>query len=136
MTRTILAMLLAGSAAATAAVPAFAQTGITLGERPITRAEVVAFVGRQFARMDMNHDGQINPAEFEAYRARQGDRAQTGLGHIGRRWFEKTDADYDGAVTLKEAEARPLELFDIADINRDGTASVQEQSVAQIFMGK
>jgi hypothetical protein len=32
--------------------------------------------------------------------------------------------------------ARPVEMFDMADIDRDGVASIQEQSVAQIFMGK
>lgn len=136
MTRTLLAMLLAGSVAAIAIEPAHAQSGIMLGERPISRAEVMIFVKKQFARMDTNHDGHVRPDEFEAYRAQQGDRSQTGLGHVGRRWFEKSDADQDGAVTLREAEARPIELFDIADVNHDGIASVQEQTVAQIFMGK
>lgn len=133
--KTILAILLAASAAALAA-PAPARAGIMLGERPIARTEVAAFAKKQFAQMDANHDGHVSPPEFEAYRAQQGDREQTGLGHIGRRWFEKADADYDGEVTLEEAVARPVEMFDMADINRDGIASVQEQSVAQIFMGK
>lgn len=135
MIKTTLAMFLAASAVAIAA-PALAQAGIMLGERPITRAEVAAFAKKQFAQMDTNHDGHVTPPEFEAYRAQQGDRERTGLGHIGRRWLKKTDADYDGEVTLEEAVARPVEMFDMADINRDGIASVQEQSVAQVFMGK
>jgi hypothetical protein len=118
------------------AIPALAQSGIALGERPINRVEVSQFVKKQFATMDVNHDGRISPSEFEAYRAKQGDQAQTGLGHIGRRWFEKTDADGDGRVTLQEAEDRPLQLFDMADVDRDGTASIEEQSMAQLIIGK
>ena len=130
-----LALLLAASVALTATSPAGSQ-GIMLGERPISRAEVAAFAKKQFVEMDTNHDGHVAPAEFEAYRAQQSDRGQMGLAHIGRRWFEKTDTDNDGRVTLDEAVARPLEMFDMADINRDGVASIQEQSVASIFMGR
>lgn len=116
--------------------PCFAQSAITLGERPITRTDVSSFVRKQFAVMDGNHDGHVSPAEFEDYRARQVGKVQAGIGHIGARWFEKTDADGDGRVTLQEAEARPLRFFDMADANGDGTASVEEQSVAKLFMGK
>jgi hypothetical protein len=116
------------------AASAFAQSGITLGERPIRRTEVVAFVRKQFAEMDSNHDGQVSPAEAQAYRARQPAGEQTGLGHIGGHWFEKTDADGNGRVSLQEAIDRPLRLFDMADMNHDGVASVEEQSMAQLFL--
>lgn len=127
--------LLAFSIAA-AACPAFAQSALALGERPIARSEVIAFVKKQFATMDTDHNGSVSPAEFEAYHAQQAGKAQAGLGHVGSHWFEKTDENGDGRVTLEEAEARPLQLFDLADINHDGTASVEEQSMAQMFMGK
>ena len=128
-------MLLAASAVATAAVPVRAQKAIMLGERPIARGEVAAFASRQFAEMDTNRDRRVSPGECEAYRASQGDRAQTGLGHIGRRWFERTDTNFDGKVTREEAIARPLGMFDMADANRDGVASLREQSLAQLFIG-
>ena len=131
-----LTILLAISSGALIAAPALAQSALTLGERPITRTEVIAFVKKQFAEMDTDHNGSISPAEFEAYRTRQGGKSQAGLGHIGGHWFEKVDTDGNGRVTLEEAEARPLQLFDLADINHDGTASVEEQSMAQMFMGK
>jgi hypothetical protein len=136
MIRTMAALLLSLSAQAVLVSPATAQSSIALGERPIKRTEVVAFVKRQFAQMDRNHDGRVDPAEFEAYRAAQGDKAGAGLGYIGRRWFERADTNGDGRVTLEEAQVRPLQLFDMADANRDGTASLQEQSVASSFMGK
>jgi len=134
MTKIEITLLLALSAAV--AAPAMAQDSIALGERPIRRAEVAAFVDKQFAVMDANRDQKISPAEFETFHARQPPKARSGLGHVGGRWFEKTDANSDGKVTLAEARARPLQLFDMADVNRDGTASVNEQSMAMLFMGK
>jgi hypothetical protein len=136
MIRTITALLLTLCAQAALVSPAAAQSSIALGERPIKRVEVVVFVKRQFAQMDANRDGHVDPAEFEAYRARQGDREGAGLGYIGRRWFERADGNGDGRVTVEEAQVRPLQLFDMADANRDGTASLTEQSVASLFMGK
>ena len=122
--------------AATLTSPCLAQTAIALGERPITRSEVLSFVKKQFGVMDGNHDGHVSPAEFESYRARQASRDQAGIGHIGARWFEKSDADGDRRVTLQEAEGRPLRFFDMADANGDGVASVNEQSVAKLLLGK
>lgn len=117
-------------------VPAFAQADLTLGERPIKRAEVIAFVKKQFAEMDTNRDGQVSEAEFQAYREKQPDDGKRGIGHIGGRWLEKTDTDGSGRVSLEEAIARPLKMFDMADMNGDGVASVEEQSMAQLLMGK
>ena len=126
---------LIGAAAAATTASLHAQSAIVLGERPIARPEVSAFVRKQFAQMDSSRDGRVSPAEFEAYRARQGERRQRGLGYVGRRWFERTDANVDGNVSLAEAIARPLEMFDMADVDRDGTASIREQSLAQLFIG-
>jgi hypothetical protein len=119
-----------------AGMPALGQSSIALGERPIRRVEVIAFVEKQFAEMDTNHDGQVSASEFEAYRARQPEEAKAGLGHIGSHWLEKTDVDGNRRVSLEEAVSRPLQLFDMADMNHDGIASVNEQSMAQLLMGK
>jgi len=130
MTKTIFTALAALSAATAA------QAGLQLGERPITRAEVIATVKKQFAQMDTNHDGSISESEFEAYRevqARMPDEGR-GLTHIGRSWFERSDTNGDGRISLTEAQGRPLELFDMADANHDGVASVSEQSLAQLFV--
>jgi Ca2+-binding EF-hand superfamily protein len=118
------------------ALPASAQA-LELGQRPIKRAEVVAGVKAQFATMDRNHDGVVDEAEFEAYRAKQAQLPDGGAGlyHIGSRWFEKSDANGDGRITLTEAEARPLQMFDLADANHDGIASVAEQKVAMMLKG-
>ncbi|RYD89826.1 MAG: hypothetical protein EOP61_30815 [Sphingomonadales bacterium] len=113
-----------------------AQAGLQLGERPITRGEVISTVKKQFAQMDRNHDGAIGPDEFEAYRELQAQMPDQGRGltRIGRSWFERSDTNGDGRVSLSEAQGRPLELFGMADANGDGVASVSEQSLAALFV--
>lgn len=118
-----------------ASAPALAQDLSALPDRPIARSEVVAAVKRQFAGMDANHDGVVTRDEFERYRAHQ--PAATGvaaLTHVGEHWFEHVDADGDGRVTPAEASARPLRLFDLADVNHDGTVSVGERQAAQALL--
>lgn len=133
MPRILIPFFLALSAQAALAAPT--PSSIALGERPIRRGEVVAFVKRQFADMDTNRNRLISPPEYEAYRARQGDKTRAGLGYIGRSWFVKSDVDGDGRVTPIEAEARPLQFFDLADVDNDGIATVREQSLASLFLG-
>lgn len=132
MTRTMLVALLSLSATTAA------QAGLSLGDRPIARKEVVATVRQQFAEMDANHDGGVSQEEFERYRAIQNAQPDRGRGltRITRSWFERGDADGDGRVSPGEAQTRPLELFDMADLNRDGVASLPEQSMAALLMGK
>ena len=126
----ILALLAIGSAVS-------AQGLDALPDRPIKRAEVISVVQRQFAAMDVNHDGVVTQAEFDRYRARQGNAPAKGIeamSHVGGRWFERADADGDGRVTLMEAQARPLRFFDIADTNRDGVVSLEERRIASVLM--
>lgn len=129
--------LLLAPALALLATSALAQTAEQFPDRPIARAEVIAVVKRQFAAMDTNHDGAVTQAEFGAFRAHQSPAPPSGvdaLAHIGGNWFARADANGDGRVTLAEAEARPLQLFDLADVNRDGVVSVKERQVAMALM--
>ena len=127
MTRLFLFAALSGLVA-----PAIAQ----VPDGPITRTQVQAAVRRQFAQMDTNHDGTVTRAEFDAYRARTS-RAATDdpFGHVGSHWFDRADASGNGRVTLAEAEQRPMQLFDIADLDHDGTISPQERRMAEMLMG-
>ncbi|MDT9600696.1 EF-hand domain-containing protein [Sphingosinicella rhizophila] len=134
----ILPALIAVAAPAVLAAPdqAAAVQNLALGERPIRRAEVVAFVKKQFTRMDTNRDGSISPGEYRAYRATQPAKADAGLGYIGRSWFDKSDTDGDGGISPGEAQARPLRFFDLADVDGDGVATIREQSLASLFIGR
>ncbi|RYD90263.1 MAG: hypothetical protein EOP61_29940 [Sphingomonadales bacterium] len=129
MTRFVVALL--ALAAGTAA-----QAGLQLGERPISRAEVISTVKKQFAQMDTNRNGSISEEEFFAYREIQAQMPDGGRGltRIGKSWFERSDEDGDSRITLREAQGRPLELFGMADANGDGIASVNEQSLAALFV--
>lgn len=130
MTKMILAAALALTAGSAA------QAGLELGERPIARGEVISTVKQQFAEMDRDRNGSVSPEEFEAYRAVQNARPDRGRGltRIGRSWFDKSDTNGDGRVSPQEAQGRPLQLFDMADLDRDGVASISEQSMAAIFI--
>jgi len=130
MTKTIIVALLSLSAASAA------HAGLELGQRPITRTEVATVAKKQFTEMDSNKNGSVSPEEFERYREIQNAQPDQGRGltHIGRSWFAKCDTDGDGRVSLAEAQARPLGLFDMADADRDGVASLAEQSMAMLFI--
>jgi len=118
------------------AVAAAAPVGAQVPDGPITRAQVEAAARRQFNRMDANRDGAVTRAEFDAYRARTADApAGDPFGHVGGHWFERADANNNGRVTLEEASARPLQLFDMADLNHDGTVDGSERRMAEMLMG-
>ena len=86
--------------------------------------------------MDRNHDGTISEDEFMAYRDYQATLPDQGRGltHIGKSWFDRSDDNGDGRISLREAQGRPLQLFGMADANGDGVASVNEQSLAALFV--
>lgn len=129
---------LAAGLAALSATAAVAQTASQFPDRPIARTEVIAVVKRQFAQMDANRDSVVTRAEFDRFRAHQAPAPASGvdaLSHIGAGWFDRADTKGDGRVTLDEALARPLHLFDLADVNKDGVVSVQERQVAMTLMG-
>jgi hypothetical protein len=101
-----------------------------------------------FARLDANRDGVLSRAEFDAPRAglsegRPGQRGQrfgrrggrqSGMGMaggFGGRAFASADVDRDGRVSLQEAQAGALRLFDRVDANRDGTVTPEERRAAR-----
>lgn len=100
-----------------------------------------------FAAMDANKDGSISRAEFDAgHAAREGGEhgmrghhgkgdARMGPGRMhrmgGGHMMTMADADKDGKVSLAEALKRPLERFDAADANKDGTLTPEERKAAR-----
>ncbi len=119
---------------------------------------------REFARLDSNHDGSISKAEFDVAPIGHGPgdpgmmpppppggpgpmvHGRMGMGpmggpgsHMGMmmmggRWFDKADANHDGAVTLAEAQTAAAALFDKLDTNHDGVISPDEMRAA--FAGR
>lgn len=97
-----------------------------------------------FARLDADKDGSISRAEFDAPRAKGGDRAER-RGHRGHHrgmagrgggahMFDRADANNDGRVSLAEASAPALQRFDRADANGDGTLTPEERKAAREAM--
>jgi Ca2+-binding EF-hand superfamily protein len=54
-----------------------------------------------------------------------------GMGGFGANMLERLDSDHDGRVSLAEAQARALAMFDRADANRDGTVTQDERRAAR-----
>ncbi|WP_343526224.1 EF-hand domain-containing protein [Sphingomonas sp.] len=99
--------LVTGLVAATLAMPAMAQD---------TRASAAAKFSREFKARDTNHDGVLTKAEVKAAIMRMGNgQKQIDAVHAGRLadlWFAKADANQDGKVTEKEAQALLSRTFD------------------------
>ncbi len=103
----------------------------------------------RFAKLDTDKNGQLSPQEFAARPARpegvetadagkrEGGHRRWGRHHrgagmmMGGKWFERLDADKNGAVTLAEAQGQALQRFDATDANKDGTISPEEMKAAR-----
>ncbi|HKP11607.1 MAG TPA: EF-hand domain-containing protein [Blastocatellia bacterium] len=75
-----------------------------------------------FDRLDANHDGFIDEAEWNAIRSRMG-----GGPRVGEGMAKFLDADKDGKVTRDEF-AKIVALFDLLDANHDGALSQEEMN--------
>jgi hypothetical protein len=93
----------------------------------LTRQEFDAGHAARFAAMDANHDGQV---AREERRAQHQARREGGEGHRGghhRAAFSRADANNDGNITREEFLARPNQMFDRIDANRDGVIQAGER---------
>jgi hypothetical protein len=151
MTMSIFAALAAAAAAPVAppapVAPTPAPSGVEAPRimRPVTRVEVQAQVQAAFARLDANHDGFVTREEAEAGRpprpegaagagaGRGGFRGGGGnmFARFGGRGFAEMDANTDGKVSLAEANAFAMRIFDRFDTNKDGTISPEERQAAR-----
>lgn len=97
-----------------------------------------------FAKIDADKNGALSKEEFSAPRDRadRGDRRGGHHGHgmkghhggMGGMWFERADANKDGKVSLAEASAGALAMFDKVDTDRNGTISPAEHDAARDAM--
>lgn len=93
------------------------------GDGFVTRAEFDAGHASRFARLDADNNGQLTREEMRAQRGRRG----RGGHHGGGMHLTRADANNDGNVTREEFLARPTEMFDRLDANRDGVISAAER---------
>lgn len=96
-----------------------------------------------FDRLDANKDGVLSRDEFAkgqdrrrewraAHKGAGGRHAMRGM--MGAHMLAMGDADKDGKVSLKEAEAMALHHFDEVDSNRDGRISDDERKAMHLKM--
>ena len=82
-----------------------------------------------FSRGDINKDGAITRAEFDAMASQMHAHMQQagvrrgGAGHM----FGMADLNKDGKVSLSEAQSAALQHFDRADLNKDGKLTPDER---------
>ena len=156
---------LALSAAAIMAAGGTAAYAHNHGKMPMgdmTRAQAQEYAESRFAKMDVNSDGVISPADREArmaarfaamdansdgsisqdeFMAAHADRGEGHKGHrMGRRghggamMMKMADANADGQVTKDEFVAAALAHFDKADADKNGTVTAEERKAAMQAM--
>src|SRR5690349_4362392 len=82
--------------------------------RMSTRADVQAHVAKMFAKLDLNHDGQVTMAEAEAAHGQhaQANDAQPTMHHRAgfSHLFARADTNKDGVVTRAEFDAASAQM--------------------------
>jgi Ca2+-binding EF-hand superfamily protein len=129
-----------------------------MGEHAMHMAEGAMDPGAMFDKLDTNHDGVISRQEFMAGHARMHERhviimreerssdGKSGADHMMMRMhgmgdrdfvdhlFAMADANHDGRISLKEAEAAMLAHFDRMDLNHDGRITPDDHRNVRIIM--
>jgi len=85
-----------------------------------------------FVRADVNKDGVVTRAEYEAAVAsgKIKSRRSNMRGNAIARLFDQADINKDGKVSLDEAQNAALKQFDAADLNHDGVLTPDERRQA------
>ena len=128
-----------GPAAKKAAAPAKPAKP---GKGDVTRAQVIAQTKQIFALADANKDGFIDQPEFRVRMtavlnrnppgtpgAPSKEQAQRMLDAAAAS-FKTLDTDGNGKLSLSEASKRPMEAFDMADVDHDGVVTMAEKMAA------
>lgn len=91
----------------------------------LTRQEFDAGHAARFTEMDANRDGQVTREERRAQHQARGGEGRRGGHH--RVAFSRADANNDGNITRDEFLARPNQMFDRIDANRNGVIEASER---------
>ncbi len=91
----------------------------------LTRQEFDAGHAARFTQMDANRDGQVTREERRAQHQARGGEGRRGGHH--RAAFSRADANNDGNITRDEFLARPNQMFDRIDANRNGVIEASER---------
>jgi Ca2+-binding EF-hand superfamily protein len=94
------------------------------------RAEHRREGGPGMGRGRMGRGGMNQGGPGEGGMARRGG-GMRGIGGFGANMLERLDSDHDGRVSLGEAQAGALAMFDRVDANRDGTVTPDERRAAR-----
>jgi Ca2+-binding EF-hand superfamily protein len=110
------------------------------GKGYISQDDIVAAAQARFARMDTNGDGKLTPDELTApgHRARAFLAAADGAAsdpqrqqkraELKQKYFDRIDANHDGAITQDEYIAAATAHFNKVDVN--GTGEITAQQIA------
>lgn len=99
----------------------------------LSRQEFDAGRTTMFARLDADNSGALSQEEMRAHRGGRhgGDHGRGGPGGRGEHHLAAADANNDGAITREEFLARPSQMFDRLDTDRNGVISQAERTAMQ-----
>lgn len=85
-----------------------------------------------FSKLDTNNDGFVTKEEWNAAKARKGEKR----GQFADKMFQKMDANGDGKVTRAEARAAGDAMFRRVDADGNGVITKEEMQAARGHKGK